>query len=138
MDNATKSEFIKVWRALRCKASCKSVKPYKVYTALLTQSGTDAPVATVLENTIGGGDAIYSRDTTGEYTVIFGVDIFTSPNAYVFISFPGATDTSIGAAPIYFNAIGISTFSGGVNSDDVLGPFGISPTPTILEIRLYN
>jgi len=27
--------------------------PYKVYTALLSQSGTDAPVATVLENTIG-------------------------------------------------------------------------------------
>jgi hypothetical protein len=29
-------------------------RPYKVYTALLTQSGTDAPVATVLENTLGG------------------------------------------------------------------------------------
>lgn len=28
--------------------------PYKVYTALLTQTGTDAPVATVLENTLGG------------------------------------------------------------------------------------
>ena len=27
-------------------------RPYKVYTALLTQSGTDAPVATVLENTL--------------------------------------------------------------------------------------
>ena len=28
-------------------------RPYKVYTALLTQSSTDAPVATVLENTLG-------------------------------------------------------------------------------------
>ena len=28
-------------------------KPYKVYTALLTQTDTDAPVATVLENTLG-------------------------------------------------------------------------------------
>lgn len=28
--------------------------PYKVYTALLTQEGTDAPIATVLENTLGG------------------------------------------------------------------------------------
>jgi hypothetical protein len=28
-------------------------RPYKVYTALLTQTGTDAPVATVLENTLG-------------------------------------------------------------------------------------
>jgi hypothetical protein len=31
----------------------QDLRPYKVYTALLTQSGTDAPVATVLENTIG-------------------------------------------------------------------------------------
>lgn len=28
-------------------------RPYKVYTALLSQTGTDAPVATVLENSIG-------------------------------------------------------------------------------------
>src|SRR5690606_22638410 len=28
-----------------------SARPYKVYTALLTQTGTNAPVATVLENT---------------------------------------------------------------------------------------
>ena len=28
-------------------------RPYKVYTALLSQEGTDAPVATVLENTLG-------------------------------------------------------------------------------------
>jgi len=33
--------------------------PYKVYTALLTQSGTSAPVATVLENTIGAITLIY-------------------------------------------------------------------------------
>ena len=38
---------------------------YKVYTALLTQSGTDAPVATVLENTLG--DIVWTRDTTGQY-----------------------------------------------------------------------
>lgn len=42
------------------------VKPYKVYTALLTQSGTDAPVATVLENTLGG-DVVWTRDGTGQY-----------------------------------------------------------------------
>jgi len=30
------------------------VPKYKVYTALLTQSGTSAPVATILENTLGG------------------------------------------------------------------------------------
>ena len=40
--------------------------PYKVYTALLTQEGTDAPVATVLENTLGE-DIIWTRDSSGSY-----------------------------------------------------------------------
>ena len=39
---------------------------YKVYTALLTQSGTNAPVATVLENTLGG-DIVWSYYTVGIY-----------------------------------------------------------------------
>ena len=38
---------------------------YKVYTALLTQSGTDAPVATVLENTLG--DIVWSYVDVGYY-----------------------------------------------------------------------
>lgn len=39
---------------------------YLVYTALLSQSGTDAPVATVLENTLGG-EVVWSRSNTGIY-----------------------------------------------------------------------
>ena len=49
---------------------------YRSYTALLTQSGTDAPVATVLENTIG--DIVWSRDGLGFYKAslngVFSVD----------------------------------------------------------------
>lgn len=41
-------------------------RPYKVYTALLTQTGTDAPVATVLENTLGG-EIVWSYDGFGSY-----------------------------------------------------------------------
>ena len=40
-------------------------RPYKVYTALLTQSGTNAPVATVLENTLGG-EIVWSRINPGD------------------------------------------------------------------------
>lgn len=39
---------------------------YLVYTALLSQSGTDAPVATVLENTLGG-TVVWSYDDVGSY-----------------------------------------------------------------------
>jgi len=41
------------------------VRPYKVYTALLSQSGTNAPVATVSENTIG--NIVWSRQGQGIY-----------------------------------------------------------------------
>lgn len=44
-------------------------RPYKVYTALLNQSGTDAPVATVLENTLGG-DVIWSYSSIGIYNAV--------------------------------------------------------------------
>lgn len=39
---------------------------YLKYVALLTQSGTDAPVATVLENTLGG-TVVWSYDDVGFY-----------------------------------------------------------------------
>ena len=40
---------------------------YLVYTALLTQTGTDAPVATVLQNTLSGA-IVWTRGDVGEYT----------------------------------------------------------------------
>lgn len=39
---------------------------YKVYSALLSQSGTNAPVATILENTIG--NIVWTRAGIGQYT----------------------------------------------------------------------
>ena len=51
-------------------------RPYKVYTALLTQTGTDAPVATVLENTLGGdivwsyyAEGVYNGELLGAFTI---------------------------------------------------------------------
>jgi hypothetical protein len=41
------------------------LRPYIVYTALLTQTGTDAPIATVLENTIG--NIVWSYSDVGKY-----------------------------------------------------------------------
>lgn len=42
------------------------VKPYKVYVALISQTGTNDPVATVLENTLGG-DIVWTRYSAGIY-----------------------------------------------------------------------
>jgi hypothetical protein len=40
--------------------------PYKIYNAVLTQSDTFAPVATVLQNTLGG-TVVWTRDSEGSY-----------------------------------------------------------------------
>mgnify|MGYP006274616671 CR=1 FL=1 len=44
--------------------------PYKVYSALLTQTGTNAPVATILQNTIGSMVWSYSMYAPGAYDVV--------------------------------------------------------------------
>lgn len=43
-----------------------SVKEYLEYSAILNQSGTDAPVATVLKNDLGG-TVVWSRSSVGVY-----------------------------------------------------------------------
>ena len=43
-----------------------AARPYKVYTAVLTQQNTNAPSADVLENTLGG-TVVWTRNSTGNY-----------------------------------------------------------------------
>lgn len=51
-------------------------RPYKVYTAFLNQTGTNIPVATVFENTIG--TITWSRNFAGDYmATLTGPNIFT-------------------------------------------------------------
>jgi hypothetical protein len=52
--------------SLVTKGYVDSKKPYKVYTALLTQTSTNAPTASVLENTFGI-TATFSYATPGQY-----------------------------------------------------------------------
>ena len=58
---------------------------YTVYTALLTQAGTAAPVATILQNTTGGA-IVWTRTGTGAYTATISSSLFTSNKTIVFIN----------------------------------------------------
>jgi hypothetical protein len=129
--------------------------PYRVYTAILTQTGTDAPVANVLENTVGNINWIY--DGTGIYKLNFGTNL---PSDKVFI--PGSSNYngfnatiipfSNGNAifaymQIYPNTVGGpgGGFCDGIYIDlrddtfsftewsNILGPTGV-----YFEIRVYN
>ena len=133
MDNATKSEFIKVWRALRCKASCKSVKPYKSYMVSLTQDSNNEPVVfTTFENTLDVV-ATFSYSSAGNYLVLFDKPIFQSPFDYVTLS-GSFGSIGIGAVPVFYDALFIQTSDGGTPQDNILGHY----YPNILEIRVYN
>ena len=52
-------------------------RPYKVYTALLTQTGTNAPVATVLENTVATV-ITWSYQSVGNYIGTASSSVFTA------------------------------------------------------------
>ena len=101
---------------------------YRVYTALLTQTGTNAPVATVLENTLGG-TVVWSRTGTGVYRGIL-TGAFTSDKTFQVI---GASNTSfILLSTSGISEVVINTYkSSGTTSDGFL-------SKASYEIRVYN
>lgn len=103
-------------------------RPYKVYTALLTQSGTDAPVATVLENTLGG-EIVWSYDGVGGYIGTLNNTFFQNKTIF-FGSYVGKD--SINMFRSNNNVVEVNTLdSQRFASDDIL-------QNTSIEIRVYN
>ena len=103
-------------------------RPYKVYTALLTQEGTDAPVATVLENTLG--DIIWTRDGEGEYYAESD-GLFTENKVYTSVT---NIDITV------FNAISVQSVSS-IYLENVLTSNWAYTDPISklsVEIRVYN
>jgi hypothetical protein len=106
-----------------------TARPYKVYTALLTQSGTNAPVATVLgDNTIG--NIVWSRQAAGEYYGTLA-GAFTNPTL-VFIT------PSTGGAPALISVAKLTNSVVSLMCEDLNGGNGdgrLLSTP--MEIRVY-
>jgi hypothetical protein len=103
-------------------------RPYKVYTALLTQSGTDAPVATVLENTLGNitwsyeGVGKYRANLAGAFTENKTFLLDNQDNTFYMLKNLAST-----------NYIAYSAYA---VLDDTLGDEFLNETP--IEIRVYN
>ena len=113
-----------------------SARPYKVYTALLTQSGAFAPTATVLENTLGGS-ITWSRNSVGVYlgTLANGFSS-TLSKVRVFISGGEPSQNTTGfynALPNHINSVQVNTRNtSGSLADSLMG------TGATIEIRVYN
>lgn len=120
---------------------------YRTYKAMLYQSGTDAPVTAVLENTLGL-TITYEYDSPGIYYAVLTTPLFDSPTETIdgrkievlmtpqAVLNPLTTINTISAYPIFFYVVGITTWNNDLASftDDVLGNY----CSTILEIRVYN
>ena len=94
----------------------------KVYRALLTQTGTNAPVATVLENTLGG-DVVWTRGLTGIY---FGTLAGAFPSGKTYVSPFQYVDTSNGAYQLYRyddDAVTIESLTGVDLSDSLFAAY---------------
>jgi hypothetical protein len=106
--------------------------PYKVYTALLTQTGTNPPVVTILQNTIG--NIVWTRWDVGLYGATLA-GAFTIGKTFLYIG--------LNVLPNMFNVIDYDTFGNpdtidiwvydtigqGMHDGNLLG--------TPIEIRIY-
>jgi len=108
-------------------------KPYKVYTAILTQTGTSAPVATVLQNTTNT-TITWTRGATGDYSATPSIGgFFTANKTAVFVN-RGSTSTNndVSTGWVWSSAsnVRILTYNNGVLTDSCL-------SDGTVEIRVY-
>jgi len=105
---------------------------YTVYTALITQAGTAAPVATVLQNTTGGTIA-WTRNSTGRYVATISGANFTANKTAVIVTSGGNSDKFLKPVVSSTSTIDIYNIDTGNSAvSDV-----ISATTTV-EIRIYS
>jgi len=115
---------------VKSQLDLKANDTYKVYTALLTQTGTTAPTATVLENTIGS--IVWSRSGIGQY-------LATLTGAFVLSKTWGVSEDQA-ANPSSSTRL---RPTGSLNSMQVVTAVGSTTTDGLLittpiEIRVYN
>lgn len=103
---------------------------YKVYTALLEQDLTGAPVATVLENTLGG-TVVWSRLDPGEYQATVS-GLFTLNKTMIQISSNSGQGNTVTFFAADTNTIDLGTADDSFTLADNL----LNNTP--IEIRVYN
>ena len=102
---------------------------YKVYTALLSQSGTNAPVATILENTLGG-TVVLSYSGVGSYVATL-TGVFILNKTWCSITSTASANVTLTSGRSSNNTVNINSFISGTSSDTIM-------SPACLEIRVYN
>jgi hypothetical protein len=116
-------------------ADSPSGSTYKVYTALLSQTGENAPVPTVLENTLGE-TLSYTRSVEGIY-VITTTGIFPQNKTWAVINTPSYEGNGPFALQIgRVNDTQCQIYS--YQLPDTLIDLGTNSDRVSIEIRVYN
>jgi len=109
------------------------IQPYKKYVALLTQSGTASPTATVMEDSLTYGNCEWLYSGVGNYLFSSGpFDLFPVNKTVIFLNAPYYYQRSVTAYRSGINAIVLFSTLNGVEAND-----NLEGTVSI-EIRVYN
>lgn len=117
---------------------------YKIYKALLTQTGTNAPVATILENTLGAVP-VWSYSDVGLYLLTLSGAWTTDKTV---ITPPANANNTGGAVQSFVQAFGVRINSTSVirltvgkmdtNYGVIQGSDDYLYSPNMIEIRVYD
>jgi hypothetical protein len=114
-------------------ASQEQITPYLVFRALLTQSGTSAPVLTILENNLQDIPTP-SYFSQGNFLITFLNNIYTGSKTFIKIGSTSPAYTDSAAIAYVYGGSGteimVNTRAGGANVNDAL-------LNTSLEILVY-
>ena len=109
-----------------------STKIPTIYKALLTQTGTADPVATVFENTLKT-NIIWTRNSVGEYTGTLEGGTFDVGGTFILMSmstYSGPWLPFAGVNPAAPNTITINTYEDFATAEDLHGSLSI-------EVQVY-
>jgi hypothetical protein len=132
--SGTTSQYVDGTGALQTLAA----SAYKSYQAVVTQTGTSAPSASVYMNQLGT-TLTWARTSAGLYTLTAGSAVFTSNKTVIFLSNPITGLVSYLVVPTSTSVITVSTLLlsviatvlTAVNTDALMTNLGI-------EVRVYN
>jgi hypothetical protein len=114
-----------VWSLITSSAPSGSVA-VKTYRALVTQTSTSAPTATVLENSLGAA-VVWARSNTGVYTATLA-GAFTSDKTFIMSSGSTGAITAVKdvvTARTSADVVTVSTGAAGTAADGILSAYAI-------------
>ena len=114
---------------------------YKVYTALLSQTGTNPPVATVLENTLDA-DITYQYSAPGSYAIVTPNNTFIPNKTYTVLQLWGDDGVTPRLGYIGWSTINELYLTLTDTNGTLINALGDNQNPktilTSIEIRVYN